>query len=469
MKYLTKLAGIVLSCLAVASTMNAQLPWKNGKLEVSAEGRYLKHENGQPFFWLGDPGWLMPPLLNREGLAFYLSNWSRAGFNVVQVQSLNGVPSMNVYGQYSMTDGFDFSHIDKKGVYGYWDHMDYIIRTAESKGIYIGMVCIWGGLVRSGQMDVEEAKAYGTFLAERYKDNPNIVWIIGGDTRGDVKTEVWETLARTIRSIDKNHLMTFHPFGRTMSATWFNDADWLDFNMFQSGHRRYGQTKGDGDNLADSNVAEDNWRYVEASLSKKPLKPVLDAEPSYEGIPHGLHNPKECRWTADDVRRYAYWSVFAGSFGHTYGNNSIMQFYREGYAPAYGAQKTWQEALKDEGFNQMKYLKELMLRFPFFERIPDQSVIAGTNGERYDRAIATRGNDYLLVYDYSARPMQIDLTKIRGEKKKAWWFNPQNGSMTYIGEFENKIADFQYDAPYMRGEDRVLVVTDATKDYVNEK
>ena len=376
---------------------------------------------------------------------------------------------MNVYGQYSMTDGFDFSHIDKKGVYGYWDHMDYIIRTAESKGIYIGMVCIWGGLVRSGQMDVEEAKAYGTFLAERYKDNPNIVWIIGGDTRGDVKTEVWETLARTIRSIDKNHLMTFHPFGRTMSATWFNDADWLDFNMFQSGHRRYGQTKGDGDNLADSNVAEDNWRYVEASLSKKPLKPVLDAEPSYEGIPHGLHNPKECRWTADDVRRYAYWSVFAGSFGHTYGNNSIMQFYREGYAPAYGAQKIWQEALKDEGFNQMKYLKELMLRFPFFERIPDQSVIAGTNGERYDRAIATRGNDYLLVYNYSARPMQIDLTKISGEKKKAWWFNPQNGSMTYIGEFENKITDFQYDAPYMRGEDRVLVVTDATKDYVNEK
>lgn len=375
---------------------------------------------------------------------------------------------MNVYGQYSMTDGFDFSHIDKKGVYGYWDHMDYIIRTAESKGIYIGMVCIWGGLVRSGQMNVEEAKAYGTFLAERYKDNPNIVWIIGGDTRGDVKTEVWKTLARTIRSIDKNHLMTFHPFGRTMSATWFNDADWLDFNMFQSGHRRYGQTKGDGDNLADSNVAEDNWRYVEASLAKNPLKPVLDAEPSYEGIPHGLHNPKECRWTADDVRRYAYWSVFAGSFGHTYGNNSIMQFYREGYAPAYGAQETWQEALKDEGFNQMKYLKELMLRFPFFERIPDQSVIAGTNGERYDRAIATRGNDYLLVYNYSARPMQIDLTKISGEKKKAWWFNPQNGSMTYIGEFENKVADFQYDAPYMRGEDRVLVVTDVLKDYVKE-
>ena len=468
MKYLTKLAGIVLSCLAVASTMNAQLPWKNGKLEVSAEGRYLKHQNGQPFFWLGDTGWLMPQRLNREEVAFYLDNCSRAGFNVVQVQTLNGVPSMNVYGQYSMTDGFDFSHIDKKGVYGYWDHMDYIIRTAESKGIYIGMVCIWGGLVRSGQMDVEEAKAYGTFLAERYKDNPNIVWIIGGDTRGDVKTEVWETLARTIRSIDKNHLMTFHPFGRTMSATWFNDADWLDFNMFQSGHRRYGQTKGDGDNLADSNVAEDNWRYVEASLSKKPLKPVLDAEPSYEGIPHGLHNPKECRWTADDVRRYAYWSVFAGSFGHTYGHNSIMQFIKPGVGGAYGAKKPWYDALNDPGYNQMKYLKNLMLTFPFFERVPDQSVITGQNGERYDRAIATRGNDYLMVYNYTGRPMEVDFSKISGAKKNAWWYTTKDGKLEYIGEFDNGVHKFQHDSGYSSGNDHILIVVDSSKDYVKK-
>lgn len=139
---------------------------------------------------------------------------------------------MNVYGQYSMIDGFNFKNIDRPRVYGYWDHMDYIIKTAEENGIYIGMVCIWGGLVKSGLMDVSESKQYGKFLAERYKDCPNIVWIIGGDIKGDVKKEVWETLAQTIRSIDKNHLMTFHPFGRTTSATWFNNSDWLDFNMF---------------------------------------------------------------------------------------------------------------------------------------------------------------------------------------------------------------------------------------------
>lgn len=280
---------------------------------------------------------------------------------------------MNVYGQYSMIDGFNFKNIDMPGVYGYWDHMDYIIKTAEENGIYIGMVCIWGGLVKSGLMDVSESKQYGKFLAERYKDCPNIVWIIGGDIKGDVKKEVWETLAQTIRSIDKNYLMTFHPFGRTTSATWFNNSDWLDFNMFQSGHRRYGQQKGDGDFTLPQHNEEDNWRYVEYCHKMTPMKPVIDAEPVYEGIPQGLHNPKEPRWNDADVRRYAYWSVFAGSFGHTYGNNSIMQFYRSGIIPSYGAYESWWDALKNPGFNQMKYLKELILKFPFFERIPDQS------------------------------------------------------------------------------------------------
>mgnify|MGYP000420611421 FL=1 len=91
-----------------------------------------------------------------------------------------------------MIDGFNFKNIDRKGVYGYWDHMDYIIQKAEQNGIYIAMVCIWGGLVRSGKMNVEEAKAYGKFLGERYKDAPNIIWVIGGDTYADRNTEIWE-------------------------------------------------------------------------------------------------------------------------------------------------------------------------------------------------------------------------------------------------------------------------------------
>ena len=443
-------------------------PWENGTLKVSENHRYLQHENGTPFFWLGDTGWLLPERLNRDEAEFYLNECSKNGYNVVQVQTINDVPAYNIYGQSSMPEGFDFKNINKKGVYGYWDHMDYIIKMAEKKGIYIGMVCIWGGLVNAGQMDVKQAQAYGKFLGERYKNSPNIIWFIGGDIRGDIKAEVWETLANSIKAVDKNHLMTYHPRGRTCSSTWFNNASWMDFNMFQSGHRRYGQRKGDGDYTIAENTEEDNWRYTEKSLAMTPIKPVIDGEPAYEDIPQGLHDFNEVKWNANDVRRYAYWSVFAGSFGHTYGHNSIMQFYKPGVPGSYGAKRAWYDCMEDPGYVQMKYLKKLILAFPFFDRIPDQSIIAGQNGERYDRAIATRGNDYLLVYNYTARPMQIDLSKISGTKKNCWWFNPKNGEVQFIGEFDSKVTNFTIDAGYNSGNDRVLIAIDSAKDYLKK-
>jgi hypothetical protein len=410
----------------------------------------------------------MPERLNRDEVDYYLQKCSQVGYNVIQVQTINGVPAINIYAKYSMIDGFNFRNINRSGEYGYWDHMDYIVKSAEQKGIYIGMVCIWGGLVKSGMMDVEQAKAYGSFLAKRYKNSPNIVWIIGGDIRGDIKTEVWNALAETIKSIDKNHLMTFHPFGRTASATWFNNAHWLDFNMFQSGHRRYDQGLVDEHSTIQTGNEEDNWRYVEYSLSQKPMKPVIDGEPSYEGIPQGLHDIREPRWTAADMRRYAYWSVFAGACGHTYGNNSIMQFHRPGVMPAYGANKPWYDALEDEGFHQMQFLKNLILAFPYFERIPDQTLIAGENGERYDRAIATRGNDYLLVYNFTGHPLKIDLRKIEGDKKKVWRFYPDHGSLKYIGEFDSGIITFYFDAIHKQNRDIVLIAVDAKKEYIGK-
>ena len=157
--------------------------------------------------------------------------------------------------------------------------------------------------MKRGLMSVDEARSYGSFLAERYKDSPNIIWIMGGDIQGDLCQAEWDSLATTIKRIDKRHLMTFHPRGRTSSADFYNDRDWIDFNMFQSGHRRYNQRMGDVNYPIPEGTEEDNWRYVENAIRREPRRPVLDGEPSYEHIPQGLHNPEEPRWTARDARR----------------------------------------------------------------------------------------------------------------------------------------------------------------------
>lgn len=441
-------------------------PWSNGKLRESDNNLYIIHDNGTPFFWMGNTAWLLPERLNREEAEYFLAKDREAGYNVEQIQVLNAIPTFNVYGHQANNAEFDFSKVSKPGVYGYWEHLDYIVDTAERNGIYIAMDCIWGSMLK--QMDIKKAENLGRFLATRYKDKPNIIWMIGGDIMGDRSPEIWDAMARAIKKIDKNHIMTFHPRGRTTSAWWYNDREWMDFNMFQSGHRRYGQRNGDGDYTIKDNTEEDNWRYIDMSFEKKPLRPVIDGEPSYEDIPQGLHDFSAPRWQDYDVRRYAYWAVFGGCFGHTYGHNSVMQFIRPGLSASFGAEKAWWNAMKDPGYNQMKYLKWLMLTFPFTERIADQSIIAGQNGERYDRVIATRGNDYLLVYNYSGKPMDIDLGKISGSKKNVWWMNPTDGKLTYLGEYDSKVTSFSYDAAYLRGSDRVLIAVDATKNYLNK-
>ena len=191
-----------------------------------------------------------------------------------------------------------------------------------------------------------------------------------------------------------------------------------------------------------------------------PAKPTIDGEPSYEGIPQGLHDPSQPYWKASDVRRYAYWSVFAGAFGFTYGANSVMQFYKPGDdKPAYGAKEYWTEGIDLPGSGQLQYLKQLILSRPFTERIPDQSLIAGENGIKYDYLVATRGNNYAFIYTYNGRNIPLNMAVISGDKVKGSWYKPMDGSIIDIGEFENNgMREFDPPGEPADGNDWVLVL-----------
>jgi hypothetical protein len=226
--------------------------------------------------------------------------------------------------------------------------------------------------------------------------------------------------------------------------------------MFQSGHRTYAQDTSAGE----LHYGEDNWRYIEADYNRKPAKPTIDGEPSYEGIPHGLHDTLLPVWTAADVRRYGYWSVFAGGAGYTYGHNAVMQMHKPGDKDGnYGVKSFWYDAVSDSGALQMHFLKDLVLSRPYFERVPDQSLIAGDPGERYNRLLATRGKEYAFIYTYNGRNMEVNMGKIAGDSVKACWYDPRNGKVTLIGKFPNKgVATFDPPGSVQDGNDWVLIL-----------
>lgn len=443
------------------------------KLKVSGNGRFLEYEDGSPFFWMGDTGWLLFSKLDIREAETYLEDRRKKGFNVVQVMVIHDIDEVNIYGERALINkDISLPNINddksKTEGHGYWEHMDNIVDMAAQKGIYLAMVPVWGSVVKQGSTNKEKMKIYGQWLANRYKDKPNIIWLIGGDVKGEVEIEQWKALAEAIRSTDSEHLMSFHPLGRTQSSTWFHNETWLDFNMFQSGHRRYGQAlKKEEEGNADIWIGQDNWRYVQKDYKKNPAKPTIDGEPSYEGIPQGLHNPAEPYWTADDCRRYAYWSVFAGSFGHTYGNSAVMQMHKpDSGVGSYGVKNFWYEAINDVGAAQMIHLKKLMMSVPFYEGVPEQSIINGDEGQKYDRLLATKGKDYLFVYDYTGREFNINFGKILGEKVNTWWYNPRSGDIQFIGNYKNEgIQHFTPPEGYKEGNDWVLVVTNINTSY----
>ncbi|MFG6685744.1 glycoside hydrolase family 140 protein [Mariniflexile sp. HNIBRBA6329] len=453
--------AIMISCKEVKKDQVEAEIVGMSKLEVSDNKHYFQTEDGKPFFWLGDTGWLTFKKLNRDEIKKYFADRKEKGYNVIQIMTMHSEEMANVYGDSAVvnkdlskplvTEGNNFENPEE---YDFWDHVDYALDVAEENNLYLGMVPIWGTSVKGGKVNLEQAKAYATFLGDRFKDRKNIIWLNGGDTPGEENTEIWNAIGSILKSKNPDCLVTFHPFGRTDSSDNYHNASWLDFNMFQSGHRRYDQeTEG-------KMYAQDNYKYVQVDFNLKPTKPTLDGEPSYEGIPQGLHDTLQPLWNDNDLRRYAYWSVFAGGAGFTYGNNHIMQMHENHTKPeAYGSKKYWVDALNDPGAGQMKYIKDLILQYPYFERVPDNSLIAN-QGEKYDYLAATRGENYAFIYTYNGRIIFVNMGKIKGTEVDASWYNPKNGETTKIGTFKNEgIRDFDPLGDQVDGNDWVLILT----------
>lgn len=404
--------------------------WKKDRLHVSENGKYLM-EGERPFFWLGDTAWLMLHKLSEEEARIYLRNRKEKGFNVIQTVLIHSLPNRKT--GVDMEEQSDFRDARDPE---YWDFVERVLGIARELELYVGLLPAWGSLVKSRILTREAMETYADFLGKRFQKWDNLIWILGGDVRGDAGYDVFCTEAKILKSYNPERLIAFHPFGRTSSSLWFQEEDWLDINMFQSGHRRYDQAQlgvWDDNRGKETFFGEDSWRYVERDHGYPCVKPTLDGEPSYEGIPQGLHNPRNPYWEEWDVRRYAWWAVLAGAAGHTYGNNAIMQFHRDMAVPgAYGVRETWKDALHHAGSAQLQHLKNLMESVDFVNGAPRDSLLLFGQRERYHRIAVFAGADYIFCYDYSGDEFMLDLSDYQDTPMDVWWMDPRDGSRSYV-------------------------------------
>ncbi|MGQ9479308.1 MAG: glycoside hydrolase family 140 protein [Thermoproteota archaeon] len=427
---------------------------KNGH---PGDRRFIVREDGKPFFYLGDTAWELFHRLTREEARLYIRDRALKGFNVIQavvLAELDGLTFPNPYGDLPLQDN-DPTRPNEP----YFEHVDYVVETANQYGLYVGMLPTWGDKVNKKWgtgpeiFTPKNAIVYGEFLGRRYRDK-GIIWILGGDRPIETERhrEIWRSMAEGLRWGDEgSHLITYHPVGVSSSSQFFHNEDWLDFNMIQSGHSA-------------RNFA--NYKMIEHDYSLTPVKPCLDGEARYEDMPVNF-NPKNGWFEDYDVRQAAYWASFAGAFGHTYGCNDIWQFFEPGRKPVIHARTSWREALNFPGSSQMRHLRALIESRPMLIRVPDQSILSSDYGETADHVQATRAADgsYALIYVPTGKPVGIHMDRVSKNRVVAYWYNPRDGKSERIGSFSNN--GLRIFTPPSSGlkEDWVLVLDDEDKDF----
>src|SRR5262245_9909205 len=435
-------------------------------LRVSDNRRFLVHDDGAPFFYLGDTAWEPFNRLTLSEAERYLQDRAAKGFTVIQAVALaeiDGLHTPNMRGDLPLIDD-DPAQPNE----AYYAHIDAVVAMAASLGLHIGMLPTWGDKwnkkwgVGPEIFTPENARTYGLWLGKRYADAP-LIWILGGDRplESEGQRAIIRAMAEGLREGDGGrHLTTFHTWGPHASSEYVHDEPWLDFHTCQSGHKRN----------------RENWRFIEADYARTPTRPCMDAEPGYEDAQDDIMNLDGGYLDDYEVRKSLYWALFAGAHGHTYGCWPIWCMWRPGL-PAMLARRPWYEALQLPGASQVQHARALLLSRPFLSRIPDQSLIASEVGAGTYHVCATRDTEgsYALVYipalplpsfgagDRTPAVVELDLSQLSGQQLAAWWYNPRTGVAQAIGIIAKQgRASF---TPPAGGPDWVLALDDVASGF----
>ncbi|MCC7206045.1 MAG: DUF4038 domain-containing protein [Anaerolineae bacterium] len=374
---------------------------------ISADRRGFADRQGRPFFWLGDTAWPLFTQVTRAEAEAYLADRAQKGFTVIQgvIAWFGGDRpdpsglSPNEYGHYPWLDG-DPARPNPD----FFAHVDALLDIAEAHGLTLAILPTWGNFVTDTQiLNADNARVYGRWLAERYRARPNLVWINGGDCLPHGYEAVFDALAGGLREGDGGaHLITYHPCALHSAAQYFSDRDWLDFSMIQTWtdwHKTYDSLISDG--------------------LTGPARPIVLGEGAYEDGPEYARGPI----TPLVVRRQAWWTFAAGGY-FTYGQNQMWR-----------AQPGWTSTFDTPGARQMGIFRQIAAALPWWDRLPDQTLIEEGIGGGETLNAAVRGSDgrWALVYLSSRCHALIRLERLASEFVRAVWANPATGQRLDAG------------------------------------
>ncbi len=393
---------------------------RHGPVVVSANGRYLQHLDGTPFFWLGDTVWTGPALSDRDDWNTYLDDRVKKHFSVVQFNTLCPWRAAEADAEGKTA----FSGEKKVRINpDYFRRLDERLDAINAHGLLAAPVLIWANKPSDPGNALPEADVVKLlrYQVARYGAH-HVLWVLAGDNgyKG-AHGERWRRIGAAVFGDNRHPApVVAHPTGMNWPWADWRDEGWLTVLGYQSGH---------GDSPATlrwihSGPPSEGWR-------RAPARPVINLEPPYEG--HLAYQSRKPH-SAYNVRRAVYWSLLSTpTAGVTYGGHGLWSWQRRpGQEPpdhkGTGVAPTWREALDLPGSTHMKYMAELFASLPWWQLRPAQGLLAGQPGgddpAKYVAAAASDDGDLVVIYLPVGGEVRLRRERL-AEGLKAEWFDPR--------------------------------------------
>ncbi len=408
--------GFVLSSPAFALP-SSTLP----KLQVSTNRRFLVKPGNEPFIWIGDTMWCWHTQNVTQGGCqgeltpaqhdVYLAKREQQRYTVIQTKI-----------------GYNSEVLAKDSAF--WQEVDAWLQKIADHNMYAAVGLGW--ILNSWNQHPEYTEAnlydYGFWIGNRYKDFNNIIWLAANEsTWPEGPLNKLNALLRGLRAGDTgDKLITVHPLSEGASSYFFTD---LDFNSWQTARRAVPTELPDYNATSWNNGTYTVWEAITHDYNFSPPKPVIDLEAWYEGYIDELGGTgTTC--SAWHTRSRAYYTIFAGAFGHTYGAHGLWN-------ATSNATSSWRTALDYAGGDDMRHIRSLLESSTrsFLNIVPDQSLIVGGQGSANDYSAhkqSARAVDGSFAYVYSGNGSNFSVNTNalggNGATLNAQWYNPRDGS-----------------------------------------
>ena len=400
-------------------------------IQVSENGRYLRWSDGSPIYINACSVWSLTRDYSKEEVIAYLDRTVSQKFNTIQISAV----FHDVYDGQDIIGPAFFDEDFAKPKDEYWYKVDWVIREATKRGLIVTINPIWKRqhwktIQKNG---VEKCRIYGKWFAERFKDNPLVMYFVGGDSDPSPVKDELAAMAEGIQDVyGGKAIIAVHSEADSSSLEVYpENPSWLTLNWTYAYCPKYRKKYPYQHNL------ENYKRY--------PNKPIQFGEGYYDfGAAKTYNNTSVSgRWgNRYAVRRQAWWASFlSGSTGQAYGAEGIWHHNRD--------IETWQKSIEYDSRKDMSHLMNFVQSIKWWTLKPDiaHSFFISGYGTYMtdDYALAAVSDDHrtMVIYTPVTHTFVLSLpnnTKMSPSSLR--WFDPTNGTYLSISKNEyNKVGN----------------------------